>query len=162
MCVVVITDRFEGNWFSPTTKGNKPPTSFHIKWQLEKEKERKKGIELENFDEHAVFCIYCDIPLKNYAMMLEHIKDNHPWAVEAKVEDAGRGEIMTCNLCSDGNMNTKAFENNNGLICHQKMVHRGSKSNFVVCNKPKCQRKFSNKSEFEDHKLKCGKKPKAN
>ncbi|CAB4320413.1 unnamed protein product [Prunus armeniaca] len=78
--------------------------------------------------------------------------------VEAKAEDVGRGEIITCNLCSDGN--SKQFENNKGLMNHQKMVHRGSKSKFFVCGK--CQRKFINKSEFENHKLRCGKKLEAN
>ncbi|CAL8175854.1 unnamed protein product [Prunus armeniaca] len=80
--------------------------------------------------------------------------------VSAKAEDVGRGEIITCNLCSHGN--SKQFENNKGLISHQKMVHRGPKSNFFVCNKEKCQRKFSNKSEFDHHKPRCGKKPKPN
>ncbi|CAB4290068.1 unnamed protein product [Prunus armeniaca] len=113
------------------------------------------------FDEDSVFCNYCDIPFNNHAQVVEHIKDNHPWAPEAKAEYVGREGIIACNLCSDGNMNAKQFENNNGLIYHQKMVHRGSKSKFIMCYKPKCRRKFSNTSEFEDHKPRCGKNLKA-
>lgn len=113
------------------------------------------------FDEDSVFCDYCDIPFNNYAKLLEHIKVNHPWAYEAKDEDVGRGEIITCNLCSDRNMNSKKFENNKGLIHHQQMVHRGSKSKTFACSKPTCQRKFSNRSELEDHKPRCRKNLKA-
>ncbi|KAL6269993.1 hypothetical protein ACE6H2_026904 [Prunus campanulata] len=111
------------------------------------------------FDEDSEFCYYCDIPFNNHAQELEHIKKYHPWAPEAKAEHAGGEGIITCNLCSDGKMKAKEFKNNKGLIYHQQRVHRGSK--FIVCDNPKCRRKFRDISEFEDHKPRCGKNLKA-
>ncbi|CAB4290064.1 unnamed protein product [Prunus armeniaca] len=52
--------------------------------------------------------------------------------VSAKAEDVGRGEIITCNLCSHGTQNNLKITK---VDISSENGPQGPKSNFFVCTK---------------------------